>query len=135
MPDLDNSKTIVIKELDTTIVLYDEKPDHKIVDTRFVDTTTWGCGSVTGSLREICKYCGEAECDMDCFEFGEACTDRDSDVVEALRQDRQGFLAYNGAVDVLESMLLAHACAGIDVADERYVQGIQTALQALGNNL
>lgn len=130
MPDLEKPKVIVIPELGATITLYDERPD-----TKTVDATTWGSGACTTTLHEDCKYCGETDCDMDCFEFGEAFTGRDTDAQDAMQQDRQGFLMYNGAVDALESMLLAHACAGLDVEDERYVQGIKTALDALGNNL
>jgi hypothetical protein len=39
------------------------------------------------------------------------------------------------ALDALESLILAHACEGIDVASEAYQNGIQTALDACANNL
>lgn len=38
------------------------------------------------------------------------------------------------AIDGLESLILAHACAGIDVTSAKYVEGIETALEAIGNN-
>ncbi len=41
---------------------------------------------------------------------------------------------YNAAIDAIESMVLAHACAGIDVADPRYLKGLRTALQACADN-
>lgn len=39
------------------------------------------------------------------------------------------------AGDALESMILAHAVAGIDVASPAYVEGIETAVEAIANNL
>lgn len=34
----------------------------------------------------------------------------------------------------MESMILAHACAGIDVGSKAYVQGVQTAIDAVSNH-
>ena len=42
--------------------------------------------------------------------------------------------SYNSAMDGLESLVLAHACAGIDVEGHRYVAGIATALEAISNH-
>lgn len=36
-------------------------------------------------------------------------------------------------IHVLESLVLAHACAGIDIESEKYQEGIRTALDALTN--
>jgi hypothetical protein len=41
---------------------------------------------------------------------------------------------YNAAVDGLESLILAHACAGIDVASLTYVEGVETAIEAIANH-
>jgi len=37
------------------------------------------------------------------------------------------------AMDALESLILAHACAGVDVASPAYVAGIETAVEACWN--
>jgi hypothetical protein len=42
---------------------------------------------------------------------------------------------FNSAVDGLESIILAHFCAGIDVSSPAYLEGIETAYQAIGNNI
>jgi hypothetical protein len=39
-----------------------------------------------------------------------------------------------GAVDALEALILAHACAGIDVAAPAYVQGLRSSLEAIANH-
>jgi hypothetical protein len=49
--------------------------------------------------------------------------------------DAAARLTYNGALDGIESLILAHACAGIDVAAAEYQKGVQTALDAIANNL
>lgn len=42
---------------------------------------------------------------------------------------------YNAAIDAVESLILAHACAGIDVESPAYVEGIETAVEAIANHL
>jgi hypothetical protein len=44
-------------------------------------------------------------------------------------------IKFNAAIDGLESLILAHACAGIDVTSPAYVEGIETTVEAIGNNL
>ena len=39
------------------------------------------------------------------------------------------------AMDAIESLVLAHSCAGVDVASPGYVEGIETAVEACCNNL
>jgi len=40
---------------------------------------------------------------------------------------------YNAAIDGVESLILAHACAGIDVESPAYIEGIETAVDAIAN--
>jgi len=42
--------------------------------------------------------------------------------------------AYDSAIDGLESLILAHACAGIDISKPKYREGIATALEAISNS-
>lgn len=41
---------------------------------------------------------------------------------------------YNGALDAIESLILAHACSGIDVTTKAYIDGIKTTLESCCNN-
>jgi hypothetical protein len=41
---------------------------------------------------------------------------------------------YSAAIDGLESLILAHACAGVDVGSPAYVVGIETAVEAIANH-
>lgn len=36
--------------------------------------------------------------------------------------------------DAIESLVLAHACAGIDVSSDAYVEGLDTCLEAIANS-
>ncbi len=71
---------------------------------------------------------------MDCPDYGEYCTDRDTDYFRDKANERNSFVAFNGGVDVITSMVLAHVMAGIDIETPAYIEGIETALDALGNN-
>jgi len=42
---------------------------------------------------------------------------------------------WNRSVDAIESVILAHACAGIDVIDPKYVEGVESACDAISNHL
>jgi len=44
--------------------------------------------------------------------------------------DKADIMQYNCMMDAIESILLAHACAGIDVETLPYIEGIETAVQA-----
>jgi hypothetical protein len=39
------------------------------------------------------------------------------------------------AMDAIESLILAHACAGVDVASPAYIEGIETAVEACWTEL
>lgn len=42
---------------------------------------------------------------------------------------------YNNAIDGLESLLLALHCAGVDIGTSQYKEAIETAVEAIANNL
>jgi hypothetical protein len=48
---------------------------------------------------------------------------------------RGGNRLCGAALDAIESLVLAHACAGVDVASPAYIEGIETAVDACLNNL
>lgn len=51
------------------------------------------------------------------------------------QESDEDWAAYEGAMDAVESLILAHACEGIDIASEAYVAGLRTTLEAISNNL
>ena len=53
---------------------------------------------------------------------------------QAGADEEEGFQRYEGGIDALESLILAHALAGVDIQAVGYVEGIKTALEALENN-
>lgn len=63
-------------------------------------------------------------------ESGSAEIKSDLPVVEAGKDEE----AYNSAVDGLESLILAHACSGVNIADARYIEGIRSAVEAIAQN-
>ena len=56
-------------------------------------------------------------------------------ITSDLRDEGNENESFHAAVDGLESLILAHACAGIDVASAAYVEGVETAVEAIANNL
>lgn len=45
----------------------------------------------------------------------------------------EGDESWNQSIDMLESLILAHYVAGIDVSADAYLQGIRTAVEAASN--
>lgn len=77
------------------------------------------------NLYEICPKCGQRDCIWSC---PGACLGE----VET-NDDVRGRIAFNGAVDGIMSMILAHAVADIDIESPKYLEGIKTAVEAAGN--
>ncbi len=107
-----------------------ELPVHGIV-VALVDAPKGG-GAVVCSpdLYETCSYCGSKDCCYECD--GSTAGGGGSGNTETEVASR---LAYNGAVDGIMSMILAHAISGIDVETPAYLEGIETALQASAENI
>lgn len=83
---------------------------------------------VSGLDREACPSCGVAGCNNECD--GSQGADEHNEESE---DDVRGRLSYNVFCDALESIVLAHACAGVDVETKQYVAGLETALDAASN--
>ena len=60
---------------------------------------------------------------------------RSGSVASSLHSTEDEDDRFNAAVDAIESMVLAHACAGIDVTDPRYVEGVRTCVECCATNL
>ena len=41
---------------------------------------------------------------------------------------------WNRTIDGIESMILAHAIAGVDIESPAYIEGIETAVEAVANH-
>ena len=67
--------------------------------------------------------------------YADARRRRSGSVTSSLHTSEEDDDQFNAAMDAVESMILAHACAGIDVTDPRYVEGVRTCIEACGNNL
>ena len=48
--------------------------------------------------------------------------------------DHEDNTIFNSMMDALESIILAHAIAGIDIESPAYLEGIETAVNACANN-
>ncbi len=87
---------------------------------------TYSGGSISSDLKEACPICHLINCiDDSCLlkiiaDFGEEDGKEDY-------KDRQKF---NDMMDALESIILAHAMAGIDITTPAYLEGIETACGA-----
>ena len=67
--------------------------------------------------------------------YADAQGQRSGSVTSSLHSSEADDDQFNAAMDAVESIVLAHACAGIDVTDPRYVEGVRTCIQACANNL
>ena len=105
------------------VELIDETP-HSLTPNTFKG------GSITSDLKEVCSHCEDPNCDFDCPEAAEWTSDRDVDICNDKCEELENSRSYNHMMDALESMILAHACAGIDITTPAYLEGIETACNA-----
>lgn len=85
-----------------------------------------GGGKIESDLKEPCPQCHSVDCENPACGT-DATPNIDRDALDG------GRVAYNRMVDGIEALILAHACAGIDVEDPKYAEGIDTALEAISN--
>jgi hypothetical protein len=71
-----------------------------------VVTVEGGMGSIVSDLKTPCDHCGKLDCTSQLFNF---------------------------AIDGIESLILAAACAGIDITAPAFLQAIETAVDAASN--
>lgn len=105
----------------------EEVSDH---DKKMYESGYSGGTIETSGLKEECPYCNKIDCEGGCKEMCEhkgGVNLADSVIVQK-NSDRRNI--YNGMMDALESMILAHAVAGIDVCSSAYVEGIETAAES-----
>ena len=92
-----------------------------------------GGGIITSDLKEVCSHCLLPSCNFDCEDAMESASDRDIDCqnenLKVLEEDR----VYNEKIDVLESIILGHAIAGIKVDAPAYLKGVQSAIKFTAN--
>ncbi len=84
-----------------------------------------GCylgGSIISQLHSECPYCSRVTCYADC------------DGLES-EEDMEERRHYNAMADAVESLILAHVMAGIDVTEPAYLEGVETAMEAIANKV
>ena len=80
------------------------------------------------------KYSIPLVIDMNCYGIVIVMTASDSGTITSnLRIDSDLEDKEDLVIDAIESLVLAHACAGIDVTSNGYVEGIETVIDALGD--
>ncbi len=82
-----------------------------------------GGGTIKSSLKELCPYCGIPDCFFHCPTSRQDRTQDAQDEVHAR-------IKFNSIIDGIESLILAAACQGIDVATPAFLAAIETAVQA-----
>lgn len=55
-------------------------------------------------------------------------------ITSSLHEDGES-AEYEAAMDAVESLILAHACAGVDIESPAYLEGIETTINAAANNI
>jgi len=58
----------------------------------------------------------------------------DPNNLQESEDERKDIEAYNNAINGIESMILGHACAGLDITSPEYVEGIESAVQGCAGN-
>jgi hypothetical protein len=93
------------------------------------------CAIETSLERETCEHCGEEDCCYSCDLSVAQMQDATSKLEGDPEEQVAGRLKYNGALDGMESLILALGAAGVDIESPAFQEAVETALNAIGNNL
>ena len=114
-------------------------PTHDIVvnvtNPQYRGFYRFGGGSIDSNLKMVCEHCGDSNCDFDCPDALNWASSQDLEDQQSNMAELAGHKSYNDVIDGLLSMILSHAIAGLPVESAMYLEGIETALDAVGNNL
>lgn len=94
-----------------------------------------GSGSILSSMAEKCPFCDLPQCGMDCGDAEEWISDRDFDIQRLKEGKVRNFQLQKAAFDSIESLILACACAGIDIETPAFLEAIETSFDAAAHNL
>ena len=114
-------------------------PRHRInitlTDPVYDGSVRWRGGSLTSGIKVVCEHCHDPKCYFDCVEATKWATIKDAMSCKEKMEELEGNRNYNYACDAIESIVLAHAQAGVNVESPGYLEGLDTAMDAIGNNI
>jgi len=122
---------LIDKETDIILPIHDIVVS--VVDPKYYGAYRFGGGSIGSSMKIVCEHCGSSDCDFDCIDalkWVDICDVMDR---EEKKDELNGNREFNKQCDALEAMILGHAVAGLHVDEEMYIEGIVSALDAMGN--
>jgi hypothetical protein len=128
-----NGKWHWLMDKETDIVLPIHDIVVSVVGPQYTGPYRFGGGSISSNMKIVCEHCGSSDCDFDCIDALEWVSTADAMTCEEKRDELEGNLTFNKQCDALESMILAHAIAGLHVDGALYIEGIVSALDAMGN--
>jgi hypothetical protein len=87
-----------------------------------------GGGTVSSTAKDVCPYCSVVDCYADC--------DGSAGDIDGLESEEEtiGREHYNCAIDGIEALILAMACAGIEIDTPAMIEAIETAVEGAANN-
>jgi len=99
------------------------------------DESGWLFGNIESDLKQVCPYCNNPECEMECSGFMEEMSDRDADAQKEKEQEAINFQKCRMVENAIESLILAHVMAGVNVESSEYLNGLKTACDAIVNHI
>jgi len=109
------------------------------ITSSIADSNPTGEITCTDYLYQVCKSCGGRDCCFQCDESTAEYVAADPKFPKGRivckpgddENEVAGRLKANGAVDAILSIILAHSLAGIAVESPAYLEGIETAFDAI----
>ena len=96
------------------------------------DEGKWG-GTIETGLKESCSYCAQAGCNRDCDESQAGGFSDDEELRKSIEVDEENRQRFNASIDGVESMILALACAGVDITTKKMLKAFETCINACTN--
>jgi len=124
---------LIAKERMITLPIYNTL--ITVTEVEYDGSVRYRGGTITSSLKEICPHCRALDCDFDCPDAMEWASSQDIEDQVNNNTKLASNRHYNFACDAIEAMVLAHAIAGIHVESPAYLEGLETAIDAVANNL
>ncbi len=106
-----------------------------LVDPIWDGSVRYGGGSIQSCLKETCPHCQDPNCDFDCYESYEWTEIKDVLTTEEKQGELKSQSNYNYACDAIESLVLNHAIAGVNIESPAYIEGLEASIDGIANNI
>jgi hypothetical protein len=111
------------------------KIEVKLDEIMYDGSIRWNLGEIKSGMKVICPHCNDSNCNFDCVEALSWASDINESLMQDKKETLESYRNSNYGIDAIESLILGHACAGVDISSTIYIEGLRSAINGFPDNI